>query len=50
MSDNAKSALNPAHLLSAPDVTINASEVFGIDVDMAVPAFSKGSDYVWHLT
>ena len=37
MSDNAKFAPNPAHSLSAPDVTVNAREVFGIDVDMAVP-------------
>ena len=44
MSDNAKFAPSPAHSLSAPDVTVNAREVFGIDVDMAVPAFSKGSD------
>ena len=46
MSDNAKFALNPAHSLSAPDITVNAKEIFGINVDMAVPAFSKGSDYV----
>ena len=46
MSDNAKFAPTSAHSLSAPDVTVNAREVFGINVDMTVPAFSKGSDYV----
>ena len=46
MSDNAKFAPTPAHSLSAPDITVNAREIFDIGVDMAVPAFSKGSDYV----
>ena len=30
----------------APDTQINASEVFGVDIDMTVPAFSERSEYV----
>jgi len=29
-----------------PDTTVNVREVFGIDVDMEVPAFSKRNEYV----
>ena len=46
MSDNAKFVPTPAHSLSAPDTEVNARDVFGIDVDMLIPAFSKASDYV----
>ena len=46
MSDNAKFAPTPAHSMSAPDIKVNAMDVFGINVDMIVPAFSEGSDYV----
>ena len=46
MSDNAKFALTPAHALLAPDIEVNARATFDIDIDMVVPAFSKGSDYV----
>jgi len=46
MSDNAKFVPTPAHSLSAPDTEVNARDVFGIDVDMIIPAFSKASDYV----
>ena len=46
MSDNAKSVPTPAHSLSAPDTEVNARDVFGIDVDMMIPAFSEASDYV----
>jgi len=46
MSDNAKFVPTPAHSLSAPDTEVNARDVFGIDVDMMIPAFSKASDYV----
>ena len=46
MSDNAKFAPAPAHLITAPDITVNAREVFSVDADMTVPAFSEGSDYV----
>lgn len=34
------------HPLSNPDITLSVREVFGIDSDMMVPAFSQGSDYV----
>ena len=46
MSDNAKVVPTPAHSLSAPDTEVNARDVFGIDVDMMIPAFSEASDYV----
>ena len=46
MTDNAKFVPTPAHSLSAPDTEVNARDVFGIDVDMMIPAFSKASDYV----
>ncbi|MFD2261473.1 cobaltochelatase subunit CobS [Lacibacterium aquatile] len=36
----------PAHSLPAPDITVSAREVFGIDSDLRVPAFSVKSDYV----
>jgi len=37
-----------AHTLNAPDITVNVREVFGIDVDMEVAAFSEPSEYVPH--
>ena len=37
---------NPSHSLSAPDTTVNARDVFNIDVDMEIPAFSSASEYV----
>ena len=49
MSDNAKFVPTPAHPLSVPDTEVNARDVFGIDVDMMVPAFSAASDYVPNL-
>lgn len=30
----------------APDIEVNAREVFGVDIDMTVPAFSARSEYV----
>ena len=33
-------------LLSAPDVEIDAREVFGVDIDMKVPAFSEADERV----
>jgi cobaltochelatase CobS len=36
----------PAHSLPAPDITVSVREVFGLDSDMRVPAFSVKSDYV----
>ncbi len=35
-----------AHELDAPDTKVSVREVFGLDSDMIVPAFSTGSDYV----
>ena len=35
-----------AHPLAAPDTTIDVRTVFGLDIDMQVPAFSEGSEYV----
>lgn len=46
MSDHAKFVPTPAHPHSAPDTEVNARDVFGISVDMMIPAFSKASDYV----
>ena len=46
MSDNAKFVPSPAHSLSVPDTEVNARDVFGIDVDLMIPAFSEASDYV----
>ena len=46
MSDNVKFAPTPAHVLTAPDIEVNARDRFGIDIDMVVPAFSEGSDHV----
>lgn len=30
----------------APDITVNAKDLFGLDIDMMVPAFSEASDHV----
>jgi cobaltochelatase CobS len=49
MSNDAKFMPTPAHSLANPDIEVSAREVFGIDVDMMVPAFSKASDYVPNL-
>ena len=32
--------------LTAPDITINVRDAFGIDVDLEVPAFSEANEYV----
>ena len=44
--DGNTSERRPAHSLSAPDITVNARDVFKIDVDMEIPAFSTPSEYV----
>ena len=36
----------PAHSMSEPDITVNARDVFNIDVDLEIPAFSTPSEYV----
>ena len=46
MSDNNKFVPTPAHSLSAPDTEVSARDVFGINIDMMIPAFSVASDYV----
>ncbi|MCG8621005.1 MAG: AAA family ATPase, partial [Proteobacteria bacterium] len=38
--------MTSAHPLPAPDTEVSVREVFGIDTDMKVPAFSKPSEYV----
>merc|ERR1712185_652960 len=35
-----------AHPLAAPDTEVDVRSVFGLDVDMKVPAFSQSSEYV----
>jgi len=35
-----------AHEMDAPDTTVSARDVFGIDTDMTVPAFSESSQHV----
>lgn len=32
--------------IMAPDITVNAKDLFGLDIDMMVPAFSEASDHV----
>jgi len=46
MSDNTKFAQTPAHSLKSTDIEVKASDLFGVNIDMIVPAFSKTSDYV----
>ena len=36
----------PPVAMNAPDITVDAREVFGVDIDMAVPAFSVKDDRV----
>ncbi len=43
MTDQAATKLNPT---MAPDTEVSVREVFGIDQDLMVPAFSDRSDYV----
>ena len=35
-----------AHELDQPDIEVSVRQTFGIDMDMTVPGFSKGSEYV----
>ena len=35
-----------AHSLSAPDIEVDAKKLFGLDIDLKVPAFSAPSAYV----
>lgn len=45
-SGNPTAADKPAHSLIAPDMTVNARDMFKIDVDMEIPKFSVPSEYV----
>ena len=38
--------VSPTSAISAPDITVNAREVFGVDIDMQVPAFSVRTEHV----
>ena len=47
MSENTTTSYQEGDFaLDAPDTKISVREVFGIDMDMEVPAFSKANDYV----
>ena len=47
MSEAAQNtATSKGPMPDAPDTTVNAREVFGIDLDIEVPAFSERSEYV----
>ncbi|NHK27393.1 cobaltochelatase subunit CobS [Parvularcula flava] len=35
-----------ASFAESPDITVSAKEMFGVPVDMTVPAFSEGNEYV----
>ena len=35
-----------SHEMNAPDIEVNVRDLFGLDIDMRVPAFSTGSAYV----
>ena len=45
-SDNLPTMDHNASFMEAPDTTVSVREVFGIDSDMVVPAFSAPNDYV----
>ena len=32
--------------LTAPDITVNVRDAYGIDVDLDIPAFSEANEYV----
>ena len=36
----------PTSAIDMPDITVNAREAFGIDMDMQVPAFSTRTELV----
>lgn len=46
MTDATNANLNGEHPLDQPDTTVSVRAVFGLDVDMEVPAFSQGSEHV----
>jgi len=38
--------VSPTSAISEPDITVSAREVFGVDIDMQVPAFSVRTEHV----
>jgi cobaltochelatase CobS len=40
------SEIRPTSAIEAPDIKVNAREVFGVDIDMEVPAFSVRTEHV----
>ena len=46
MSSPNKTLQSVAHPLGAPDINVNARDLFGLDIDMELTAFSEASDYV----
>jgi len=46
MTANASSPLASDHILALPDTEVVVADVFGIDVDLKVPAFKAGSEHV----
>jgi cobaltochelatase CobS len=41
--------IRPTSAINIPDITVNAREVFGIDIDLEVPAFSVRTEHVPEL-
>ncbi|HLN25759.1 MAG TPA: cobaltochelatase subunit CobS [Patescibacteria group bacterium] len=46
MSDTSTPPLASDHPLALPDIQISVRQTFGLDSDMMVPAFSRGSEHV----
>jgi len=46
MTDSPSTVIQAAGVTAAPDTEVSVREVFGLDVDMVVPAYSERSDYV----
>ncbi len=46
MSSENQAVPNSQIASMAPDITVNAKDLFGLDIDMMVPAFSQASDHV----
>lgn len=46
MSANGFADQTSAHRTDVPDITVSVRQLFGIDTDMQVPAFSRPDDYV----
>ncbi len=46
MTDSPSTVIQAAGLTAAPDTEISVRDVFGIDTDLVVPAYSEASDYV----